>query len=144
MAGMGSLCPQVDGRCVNPAGPWWRPPVGHALPMDRLRSCPGWRRVGNKTLAVDQRLLQVHCPRRSHKKKLVAEALKPGNTDTAKNFGFLQIIRTWPITNWKNDPEEESSMFKIDCKACSHSIVICSAITSCISDGMFARSDKAV
>lgn len=111
------------------------------LPKDRLRSCAGWRKMGNKTLAVDQRLLQVYWLQRSQE-KAVAEALKPRNTDTATNFSFLQIIRTWLITSCKNDAEEERSMLNADCKACSHSIAIHSAIASSIGDGIFAPSHK--
>lgn len=76
--------------------------------------------------------------------KAVAEALKPRNTDTDKNVAFLQIIlQTWLIS-CKNAAEEEMSMLKAECEACSHSIAVGSVITSGIGDGILAPSNKAV
>lgn len=93
-----------------------RPPAADA----RLQTCLGWRKTGSKTLAVDQRLLQAHCPQRRHRKKLL---LKLGSSGThthmhCQELCFLAHNHVSLADNKlkKNDPREERSMFNLSVK----------------------------
>jgi len=67
--------------------------------MGRLRGCPGPRETGNKkNLGCGSALASSSSPAEKSRERAVGEALTPRNTGTAKNFAFLQIIRTWLIS----------------------------------------------